>query len=77
MNLDDLLDAIDQLEDDTEPEVDPFPWCDAARWSPTVACTPDPYGNLPAFMDDGAVIVVDAARPWIVTVYEPPWWAAE
>lgn len=75
MNLDSLLDAIDQLDDDTD---DPYPWTDAARWSPAVASAPDPYGDpLPAFDDDGCVIVCDPLRPWVVLVYEPPWWARE
>lgn len=33
-DLDALLDTIDALELDTD-EVDTFPWCDAARWSPS------------------------------------------
>lgn len=75
--LDDLLATIDALEDDTE--VDPFPWTDAARWCPAVVAweSRDPYGDLPAFDDDGAVVITDAARPWVVVRYTPPWWAAE
>lgn len=67
-----LLDTIDALELDDEP--DTFPWHDAARWSPgvAVAAVDD---TLPAFADDGAVIVVDPARPWVVLEYQPPWWA--
>lgn len=73
-DLDDLLDTIDALEADTE--VDEFPWHDAARWSPAVAESRDPYGDtLPQFTDDGAVIITDSARPWVVVDYQPPWWA--
>ncbi|MFV8275806.1 hypothetical protein [Mycobacteroides abscessus] len=73
--LDSLLATIDQLDDD---EPDDFPWTDAARWSPAalVELANDPYDVLPE-LDDGAVIVTDPERPWVVTVYEPPWWAAE
>lgn len=39
-DLDALLDTIDALELDTD-EVDTFPWCDAAVWSPG-----DEYGDL-------------------------------
>lgn len=75
--LDALLSTIDALEADDD-EVDLFPWCDAARWSPGVLEWDDPFeDSLPAFMDDGAVIVVDAARPWVATAYTPPWWARE
>lgn len=81
-DLDALLLAIDALEaDDAELESedeDTFPWTDAARWSPAVVAADDPYGDpLPAFDDDGCVMVTDAARPWVVRVYEPPWWSAE
>lgn len=74
-DLDSLLATIDELDDD---EPDDFPWTDAARWCPTEVEWEEnsPYGDtLPEFMDDGAVIVVDAERPWVVLVYEPPWWA--
>lgn len=73
--LSDLLDDIDALEADDD-ETDPFPWHDAARWSPTVVTWDDPYGDpLPEFLDDGAVIICDPARPWVVLDYTPPWWA--
>lgn len=73
--LDDLLSAIDQLElDDDEP--DPFPWTDAARWCPAEVAWTAPYDDgLPEFLDDGAVIVTDPMRPWVVVAYTPPWWA--
>lgn len=77
--LDGLLATITELEtDDTdEPdEVDDFPWHDAARWCPTEVHWDDPFGDtLPEFTDDGAVIVCDPARPWVVLEYQPPWWA--
>jgi len=73
--LTELLATIDALESD-EPEVDDFPWTDAARWSPAAITWADPYDNpLLAFEDDGCVIICDPARPWVVLVYEPPWWA--
>ena len=72
--LTELLATIDALELEDEP--DPFPWHDAARWCPTELAWADSYGDpLPEFMDDGAVIIVDPARPWVVLVYQPPWWA--
>lgn len=75
--LAELLAAIDSLElDDDEPDV--FPWHDAARWSPAAieAEKRDPYGDtLPEFTDDGAVMICDPARPWVVLDYSPPWWA--
>lgn len=76
-DLDALLSTIDALEADTdEPEVDTFSWADAARWCPTEVHWDDPFGDdLPEFLDDGCVMVVDAARPWVVTAYTPPWWA--
>lgn len=76
-DLDALLAEIDALEADTdEPEVDDFPWHDAARWSPAAITWDAPYDNpLPEFLDDGAVIVTDPARPWVVVSYQPPWWA--
>ncbi|BBX30728.1 hypothetical protein MMAG44476_20034 [Mycolicibacterium mageritense DSM 44476 = CIP 104973] len=74
--LDALLDTIDALELDDD-DTDDFPWTDAARWCPTELDWADPYDDpLPAFEDDGAVIVTDPDRPWVVR-YEPPWWAAE
>ncbi|CPW95143.1 hypothetical protein [Mycobacteroides abscessus] len=74
-DLDALLATISELEDDTD-EVDDFPWHDAARWCPAALEWDDPFGDtLPEFEDDGAVIVVDAARPWVVVEYTPPWWA--
>lgn len=75
--LDGLLATIDQLDDDTDDEVDDFPWHDAARWSPgvsTVELADDPYDVLPE-LDDGAVMVCDPLRPWVVVSYTPPWWA--
>ncbi|EIC62263.1 hypothetical protein [Mycobacteroides abscessus] len=75
--LDALLATIDALESDDD-EVDDFPWTDAARWCPTEVEWDDPFeDSLPAFMDDGAVIVTDPMRPWVVTAYTPPWWARD
>ena len=72
--LTELLDTIDALE--TEDEPDTFPWCDAARWSPAALEWAAPYDDaLPEFADDGCVIICDPMRPWVVLVYEPPWWA--
>lgn len=72
--LDSLLATIDGLEDDEE--VDDFPWCDSARWSPTAVAWDDPYiHSLPAFDDDGCVMICDPLRPWVITEYTPPWWA--
>lgn len=74
-SLDSLLATIDQLEADDE---DTFSWADAARWCPAALDWADPFeDSLPEFMDDGAVIIVDPARPWVVTAYTPPWWARE
>lgn len=79
--LDSLLADIDALEADDDGEPDLFPWTDAARWSPAAALeaeTADPYDDtLPAFADDGAVIIVDPLRPWVVLEYQPPWWARD
>lgn len=76
--LDNLLATIDALEADTDDEVDDFPWHDAARWCPTEVEWDDPFGDdLPEFLDDGAVIVCDPMRPWVVLDYTPPWWARE
>lgn len=72
-DLDSLLADIDALEAEDEP--DDFPWVDAARWSPTVTAVDDRYGDLPAFADDGCVMVCDPLRPWVVVEYSPPWWA--
>ncbi|MBN7481037.1 hypothetical protein [Mycobacteroides abscessus] len=75
--LDALLSTIDALEaDDTEDEPDLYPWVDSARWSPAALDWDDPYDNpLPEFTDDGAVIICDPERPWVVLEYQPPWWA--
>lgn len=81
--LDNLLATIDALEADTDDdddtdEIDPFPWTDAARWCPTEVAWDAPYDDtLPEFEDDGCVMVCDPERPWVVLVYEPPWWARE
>lgn len=75
--LDALLATIATLESDDTDEPDQFPWVDAARWSPgtaTVELPNDPYDVLPE-LDDGCVMVCDPARPWVVTLYQPPWWA--
>lgn len=72
--LNSLLAEIDALDDG---EVDTFPWHDAARWSPggeRAELDGDPYDVL-GEVDDGAVIVCDPARPWVVLDYSPPWWA--
>lgn len=76
-DLDALLATISELElDDTDDEVDTFSWADAARWCPTELEWAAPYDDqLPAFTDDGAVVVTDPARPWVVVEYQPPWWA--
>lgn len=76
-DLDALLSTIDSLElDDDTDEVDDFPWHDAARWCPAELEWAAPYDDaMPEFTDDGAVIVCDPARPWVVTLYQPPWWA--
>lgn len=75
-DLDGLLATITELE--LEDEVDTFSWADSARWCPTEVAWDAPYDDqLPAFEDDGCVIVVDAARPWVVLDYSPPWWARE
>lgn len=71
--LDALLDTIDALEADDEPDL--FPWHDAARWSPAASVAAVDDDTMPAFADDGAVIVCDPARPWVVLEYQPPWWA--
>lgn len=71
--LDSLLSTIAELEDHDEPDL--FPWHDAARWSPGVVSWDDPYGDVLVFEDDGCVMRVDAARPWVVLEYAPPWWA--
>lgn len=73
-DLDTLIETIDHLEEDED--TDTFPWCDAARWCPTEVAWDAPYDDpLPEFTDDGAVMVCDPLRPWVVVVYEPPWWA--
>jgi len=73
-DLDTLLDTIDSLELDDEP--DTFPWVDSARWCPAALNWADPFeDSLPQFTDDGAVVICDPMRPWVVTVYQPPWWA--
>ncbi|MDM2173433.1 Uncharacterised protein [Mycobacteroides abscessus subsp. abscessus] len=77
-DLDALLATITELEaeDDEVGEPDTFPWCDAARWCPAEVHWDDPFGDtLPAFLDDGAVIICDPLRPWVVVSYQPPWWA--
>ncbi len=72
-DLDSLLATIDSLEDDDTD--DPFPWTDAAWWSPAVVELPnDPYDTLP-MVGDGCVIVCDPLRPWVIVEYQPPWWA--
>ncbi|WP_078334899.1 hypothetical protein [Mycobacteroides franklinii] len=70
--VDDLLADIAELEADT------FSWADAARWSPggRVELPDDPYDVLP-LVDDGCVVICDPARPWVVTAYDPPWWARD
>lgn len=74
--LTELLATIDQLDDDTDDEPDLYPWTDAARWCPTEVDWAAPYDDqLPEFMDDGAVVICDPERPWVVTLYQPPWWA--
>jgi len=75
-DLDALLETIDALTDESDDDL--YPWVDAARWSPEAVEweADDPYGDtLPQFTDDGAVIITDPDRPWIVTEYQPPWWA--
>lgn len=73
--LDELLDTIDALELEAD-EPNLFPWTDAARWCPTEVSWDDPWDDgLPEFTDDGAVMVCDLLRPWVVTLYTPPWWA--
>lgn len=75
--LDALLSTITELESDDD-DTDDFPWTDSARWCPAELEWDDPWDDtLPAFEDDGCVIVVDAARPWVATAYTPPWWARE
>lgn len=72
-DLDALLDTIDQLDAEDD-EVDPFPWTDAARWCPAAITWAAPYDDgLPEFTDDGAVVICDPLRPWVVTAYTPPW----
>lgn len=74
--LTELLDTITELESDDER--DDFPWCDAARWCPTEVAWDAPYDDtLPAFLDDGCVIITDPMRPWVVVEYQPPWWALD
>lgn len=68
-------DEVDVAE--VEDESDTFPWVDAARWRPTAMADDDPYGDTLEYVDDGAVIVCDPLRPWVATLYEPPWWAEE
>lgn len=67
------------LADIAELEAGTFSWADAAVWTPggaTVELANDPYDVLP-LMDDGCVIVTDPERPWVVTAYDPPWWARD
>lgn len=75
--LDDLLATIAELDKD---EVDDYPWVDAARWSPGELgdhTFPPPHDGHVAFAEDGCVLVTDPLRPWVVTEYQPPWWARE
>lgn len=77
-DLDTLLDTITELESDDDDDTDDFPWTDSARWCPAALDWAAPYDDaMPAFEDDGCVIVVDAARPWVVVEYQPPWWALD
>ncbi len=66
----DLLATIDALESDDDDELK-FPWSDAARWNPAEVARDDYL----EYLDDGCVLVCESARPWVVTLYEPPWWA--
>lgn len=71
--VDDLLADIDQLA-----EVDDFPWSDAARWSPSVgSVSVDGLVYDDMHGDDGCVLMCDPERPWVVVLYDPPWWARD